>query len=71
MNCRLALVNAFDYAAALKMVAVTDKVSGGSPLRGAVPSGVLGYDETLPTVKRDLGQEISGAVQVQAERYNT
>ena len=54
MNCRLALVNAFDYAAALKMVAVTDKVSGGSPLHGAIPSGVLGYDETLPPMKRDL-----------------
>jgi peptide/nickel transport system substrate-binding protein len=54
VNCRLALVNAFDYAAALKMVAVTDKVSGGSPSRGAIPAGVLGYDETLPPMKRDL-----------------
>jgi peptide/nickel transport system substrate-binding protein len=54
MNCRLALSNAFDYAAGLKMIAVTNKVSQGSPARGAIPAGMLGYDGKAPVMKRDL-----------------
>jgi peptide/nickel transport system substrate-binding protein len=54
VNCRLALANAFDFAAGLKMIAVTNKVAQGSPARGAIPAGMLGYDDKAPAMKRDL-----------------
>ncbi|MGV8853057.1 MAG: ABC transporter substrate-binding protein [Devosia sp.] len=41
-NCRLAMVNAFDYGAAIQMVAITDGVSQGSPSTGALPVGMMG-----------------------------
>ena len=41
-NCRLAMVNAFDYGAAIQMVAITDTVSQGSPSTGALPVGMVG-----------------------------
>ena len=54
VECRLALSNAFDYAGAVKMVAVTDEVSQASPASGPLPVGMLG---SLPADKafvRDL-----------------
>ena len=42
VNCRLALSNAFDYATAVKMIAVTDEVSAGSAATGAIPVGMYG-----------------------------
>jgi peptide/nickel transport system substrate-binding protein len=54
VNCRLALSKAFDYQAGIKMIAVTDKVSQGSPSRGPIPAGMLGYDDKTSTMKRDL-----------------
>jgi peptide/nickel transport system substrate-binding protein len=54
VNCRLALSEAFDYEAGIKMIAVTPKVSQGSPSRGAIPAGMLGYDDKMPIMKRDL-----------------
>jgi peptide/nickel transport system substrate-binding protein len=54
VNCRLALSKAFDYQAGVKMIAVTDKVSQGSPSRGAIPAGMLGYDDKMPIMTRDL-----------------
>ncbi|MGO4830767.1 ABC transporter substrate-binding protein [Rhizobiaceae sp. 2RAB30] len=53
-NCRLALTNAFDYATAVKMVAITDKVSQGSPATGALPVGMLGALPEADAYKRDL-----------------
>ncbi len=54
INCRLALAKAFDYDAGIKMVAVTSKISQGTPSRGAIPAGLLGYDDKAPVQKRDL-----------------
>ncbi|MGV3553579.1 ABC transporter substrate-binding protein [Rhizobium sp.] len=42
VECRLAVSYAFDYDAGIKMVAVTDTVSLGSPATGALPVGMLG-----------------------------
>ncbi len=54
INCRLALSNAYDYEAGLKMVAVTPKISQGAPAHGAIPAGLLGYDPAGAAPKRDL-----------------
>ncbi|BCH35467.1 twin-arginine translocation pathway signal protein [Mesorhizobium sp. L-8-10] len=53
-NCRLAMSNAFDYATAIKMVAITDTVSQGSPATGALPVGMLGALPETDAYKRDL-----------------
>jgi len=54
VNCRLAVSKAFDYAAATKIVAVTDTVSQGVPATGALPQGVLGALPASEVIKRDL-----------------
>lgn len=54
VNCRLALVNAFDYATAIKMVGITDQVSLGAPSTGAIPQGMLGALPSEHVFKRDL-----------------
>tara|TARA_B100000768_G_scaffold181362_1_gene204051 strand:+ start:361 stop:1923 length:1563 start_codon:yes stop_codon:yes gene_type:complete len=46
VNCRLALRSAFDYATAIQMIAINDKVSGGSPATGAIPVGMFGANGT-------------------------
>ncbi|MEM6461871.1 MAG: ABC transporter substrate-binding protein [Pseudomonadota bacterium] len=54
MECRLALANAFDYSAALKMIAVTDEVSQGSPSTGAIPVGMLGANPPAYALSRNM-----------------
>jgi len=54
VNCRLALTYAFDYEAAIKMVAITDEVSQGSPSTGPLPVGMLGSLPASESYKRDL-----------------
>jgi peptide/nickel transport system substrate-binding protein len=54
VNCRLALTYAFDYAAGIKMVAITDKVSQGSPASGPLPVGMLGSLPVSDAYQRDL-----------------
>lgn len=54
LNCRMAVTNAFDYAAAIKMVAITDKVSQGTPATGALAVGMLGALPASDAYKRDL-----------------
>ncbi|HHZ09878.1 MAG TPA: ABC transporter substrate-binding protein [Rhizobiales bacterium] len=54
LNCRLAVANAFDYDAAIKMVAITDTVSQGSPASGPLPVGMLGSLPASEAYKRDL-----------------
>ncbi|MDN2565420.1 ABC transporter substrate-binding protein [Aquibium sp. A9E412] len=54
VNCRLALANAYDYAAGLTMVAITDEVAQGSPATGAVPVGMFGANPESETLERDL-----------------
>jgi peptide/nickel transport system substrate-binding protein len=54
VNCRLALTYAFDYAAGIKMVAISDTVSQGSPSSGALPIGMLGALPASDAFTRDL-----------------
>jgi peptide/nickel transport system substrate-binding protein len=54
IECRLAVSYAFDYQAGVQMVAVTDKVSQGSPATGALPVGMLGSLPAEQAIKRDL-----------------
>jgi peptide/nickel transport system substrate-binding protein len=53
-ECRLALANAFDYGAAIKMIAVTNDVSQGSPATGAIPVGMLGSNPPSDALARDM-----------------
>ncbi|MCY3876831.1 MAG: ABC transporter substrate-binding protein [Rhodobacteraceae bacterium] len=53
-HCRLALANAFDYEAALKLIAVTDDLSQGSASTGAIPVGMFGSNPADMTTSRDL-----------------
>lgn len=54
VECRQAITYAFDYEAGIKMVAVTDEVSQGSPSTGALPVGLLGSLPADQAYKRDL-----------------
>lgn len=54
VNCRLAVANAFDYDTAVRMVAITDTVSLGSPATGPLPVGMLGSLPASETFKRDV-----------------
>jgi peptide/nickel transport system substrate-binding protein len=54
INCRLALANAFDYAAAIQMVAVIDDVAQGSPSTGAIPVGMFGANPADEILTRDM-----------------
>lgn len=54
VNCRLALSKAFDYEAALRMVAVNDEVAQGTPSTGAIPVGMLGANPPEETLSRDM-----------------
>ena len=56
VNCRLALVNAFDYATAMKMVSVTKDVSQGTPSTGAIPVGMMGALPASDAFHRDLAK---------------
>ena len=42
VNCRLALVAAFDYDTAIAITKITDDVAGGVPATGAIPVGMFG-----------------------------
>jgi len=53
-NCRMAFAKAFDYESAIKMIAVTDEISQGSPSSGAIPIGMLGSNPPDQTLSRDL-----------------
>ncbi|MGE0500545.1 MAG: ABC transporter substrate-binding protein [Rhizobiaceae bacterium] len=54
VNCRLAISKAFDYEAALKMVALTDTVALGKPSTGVLPVGMLGSFPADRALKRDM-----------------
>ena len=55
-ECRLAVSYAFDYSAGIKMVAINDKVSQGSPSTGALPVGMLGSLPEGDVIKQDLAK---------------
>ncbi len=67
MECRLALSNAFDYGSAIKMIAVTDDVSQGSPATGAIPVGMLGANPSTDDLARDMD---AAKRHLEACRYN-
>ncbi len=54
INCRLALSKAFDYSAAIKMIAITDDVSQGSAATGGIPVGMFGANPADQILKRDM-----------------
>ena len=54
VNCRLAFSKAFDYDAAIKMIAITDDVSQGSASTGGIPAGMFGANPADAILKRDL-----------------
>jgi peptide/nickel transport system substrate-binding protein len=56
VNCRLALSAAFDYETAIKMIAITDEVSAGSPSTGAIPVGMFGANDTSMVQKQNMDQ---------------
>ncbi len=56
VECRLAVSYAFDYDTGVKMVAINDKVSQGSPATGAVPVGMLGALPEGQPIKRDMAK---------------
>ncbi len=53
-NCRLALSAAFDYGTAIKMIAINDEVSSGSPASGAIPMGMFGANDASMVQVQDL-----------------
>lgn len=56
VNCRLAVSNAFDYAGALKLLAVTPEVAQGTAPTGAIPAHMLGGNANGPALKQDLSK---------------
>lgn len=54
VNCRMAFAKAFDYGAAVKMIAVTDEVSQGAAATGAIPVGMFGANPAEQVIERDL-----------------
>jgi len=54
VNCRLALAHAFDYESVLKLVAIADGVSEGTPATGAITAGMFGARPAEQALRRDL-----------------
>ncbi len=53
-ECRLAVANAFDYAAALKLLRVNDGTVLGTAASGAIPAGMLGAYPPSQALKQDM-----------------
>ena len=69
VNCRLALTYAFDYATAIKLAQITDKVSAATPANGPIGKSEFGYNASLPITRRTWPRRrIPGQVQVQDAR---
>ena len=54
VNCRLAVANAFDYGSVLKLIAITDDVSEGTPATGAITAGMFGARPAGQVIARDV-----------------
>ncbi len=54
VNCRRALSAAFDYQTAIRMIAITEDVSAGSPSTGAIPVGMFGANDRSMVQAQDL-----------------
>ncbi len=70
-NCRLALRYAFDYDTAIRMIAITDEISAGSPATGAIPVGMFGANPAEDALQRDLdmAQEYLAACQYDPSEF--
>lgn len=56
VHVRRAIAHGLDYDALIGLLRITDKVTAAAPMRGALPSGLLGASKTLPENKRDLAK---------------
>jgi peptide/nickel transport system substrate-binding protein len=56
VNCRLALTYAFDYATAMKLAQITDKVSAASPASGPIGKSEFGFNASLPMFAQDMSK---------------
>jgi peptide/nickel transport system substrate-binding protein len=56
VSCRLALTYGFDYATAIKLAQITDKVSASTPANGPIGKSEFGYNAGLPNFAQDLGK---------------
>jgi peptide/nickel transport system substrate-binding protein len=56
VSCRLALTYAFDYATAMKLAQITDKVSAQTPASGPIGKSEFGYNASLPMYAQDLAK---------------
>lgn len=56
VNCRLALTYAFDYATAIKLAQITDKVSTASPASGPIGKSEFGFNASLPAFAQDTAK---------------
>ena len=56
VNCRLALTYGFDYATAMKLAQITDKVSAQTPASGPIGKSEFGYNASLPMYAQDMAK---------------
>ncbi len=56
VNCRLALTYGFDYATAMKLAQITDKVSAQTPASGRIGKSKFGYNASLPMFAQDMAK---------------
>ncbi len=54
VHCRRALAYAFDYATMGQLTQINADTSTGTPMTGAIPQGLTGYDASLPVFKQDM-----------------
>ncbi len=54
VNIRRAIAKAIDYDTLIGMTAIGPGQPGALPMHGALPSGFLGYDKSLPANARDV-----------------
>ncbi len=55
VHCRIALTYAFDYDTSLKILKINGDFAQGTPINGAIPSGLIGYDDA-PAFKQDMSK---------------
>ena len=56
LECRLALTYAFDYATAMKLAQITDKVSAATPASGPIGRSEFGFNASLPLYAQDTAK---------------
>jgi peptide/nickel transport system substrate-binding protein len=56
VHCRLALTYAFDYANTHNILKINEQFTQGIPMKGPLPSGIMGYDDSLPDLQQDMAK---------------